>query len=201
MRKEYKLLIYTGIKVKLKNENCIYGSLLNFYQERGYVYVNHIFENGNVFLSDSPHGCLSISASSDVLIPIYDGNILNILNKKKEEFYNLDKEIKDIEKFINEKFKEKDKMIGKVKWFDTQKGYGFIVNENREDVFVHYSGIKSNKKFKFLNEDDVVTYDIEVVEKGVKAINVQKVSSNDRHLYDTDNEVIEEDLWGGEDDF
>ena len=65
-------------------------------------------------------------------------------------------------------------VTGKVKWFDTQKGYGFIINEDKEDVFVHYSGIKSKKKFKFLNEGDVVTYDIETVEKGVKAINVQK---------------------------
>lgn len=99
-------MIYTGIKVKLKNENCVHGTLLTFYKEKGYLFVSHIFENGNVFLSDNPHGCLSISANSNMLIPIYDENILTVLKSKREEFYTLDREIKNIEEFINNRCKD-----------------------------------------------------------------------------------------------
>lgn len=67
-------------------------------------------------------------------------------------------------------------MIGKVKWFDNQKGYGFIANEKEEDVFVYYSDIISGEKYKTLTENSTVAYDIETTEKGVKAVNVQVVS-------------------------
>lgn len=64
-------------------------------------------------------------------------------------------------------------MTGKVKWFNNQKGYGFITNEKGHDVFVHYSGIKSEKKFKMLNDGDNVSFDVEIDENGLgKAINV-----------------------------
>lgn len=67
-------------------------------------------------------------------------------------------------------------MIGKVKWFDNKKGYGFITNEKEEDVFVHYSNIISGDKYKTLTENSTVAYDIETTEKGEKAVNVQVVS-------------------------
>lgn len=67
-------------------------------------------------------------------------------------------------------------MTGKVKWFNNQKGYGFIKSEEGEDVFVHYSDIVSGGKYKTLIENSTVAYDIKTTENGIKAINVQTVS-------------------------
>ena len=61
---------------------------------------------------------------------------------------------------------------GTVKWFNTQKGYGFITDTNGNDIFVHYSGIVA-EGFKTLEEGQDVTYDVEVVDGKSKAINVK----------------------------
>ena len=63
---------------------------------------------------------------------------------------------------------------GKVKWFNNQKGYGFIEADGGADVFVHYSAIKSDG-FKTLNEGEVVEYDVVDGPKGKQATNVMKV--------------------------
>ncbi len=55
---------------------------------------------------------------------------------------------------------------GTVKWFNEQKGYGFIKQENGPDVFVHFSGINGGG-FKSLNEGDRVTFEIEQGKKGL----------------------------------
>ncbi len=63
---------------------------------------------------------------------------------------------------------------GKVKWFDSKKGFGFISREDGEDVFVHYTNI-TNEGFKTLQEDQEVTFEITDGDKGPQAINVKFV--------------------------
>lgn len=65
--------------------------------------------------------------------------------------------------------------IGTVKWFNNVKGYGFIVDEQGNDIFVHYSIIPGNG-FKSLEEGQKVTYDLIETEKGLQATNVQIVN-------------------------
>lgn len=62
---------------------------------------------------------------------------------------------------------------GVVKWFNSQKGYGFITKEDGEDIFVHYSDIAGDG-FKTLVDGAKVTFDTEKTEKGVKAVNVKE---------------------------
>ena len=64
---------------------------------------------------------------------------------------------------------------GKVKWFNEQKGFGFIEQEGGTDVFVHYSSIQGNG-FKTLAEGDEVEFEVTQGPKGPKAENVRRVS-------------------------
>ena len=63
---------------------------------------------------------------------------------------------------------------GKVKWFDAKKGYGFIAQENGEDVFVHFSSI-GGEGFRTLEDGEEVTFDIVQGTKGLQASNVLRV--------------------------
>ncbi len=64
-------------------------------------------------------------------------------------------------------------MLGKVKWFNQEKGYGFIEREGGDDVFVHYSAIQE-EGFKTLAEGQEVEFDIVEGERGPQAANVVK---------------------------
>jgi CspA family cold shock protein len=61
---------------------------------------------------------------------------------------------------------------GTVKWFSDQKGYGFIEQEDGQDLFVHHTGINASG-FKTLNEGQRVRFEIETNEKGPKAKDVE----------------------------
>ena len=63
---------------------------------------------------------------------------------------------------------------GKVKWFNAEKGFGFIEVEGGEDVFVHFSAIQG-EGFKTLEEGQEVTFEIEQGNRGPQAANVQKI--------------------------
>jgi len=63
---------------------------------------------------------------------------------------------------------------GTVKWFNDSKGFGFIQQENGEDVFVHFSAIQGDG-FKSLAEGQAVTFDIVQGPKGLQAANVNKL--------------------------
>lgn len=62
---------------------------------------------------------------------------------------------------------------GKVKWFNAEKGFGFIEVEGSDDVFVHFSAIQGDG-FKSLEEGQTVTFEIEQGARGPQAANVQK---------------------------
>jgi CspA family cold shock protein len=63
---------------------------------------------------------------------------------------------------------------GKVKWFDSKKGFGFIAQDAGQDVFVHHSSILGNG-FRTLSEGEDVVFDVVASDKGPKAENVQRL--------------------------
>ncbi|RKQ63195.1 putative cold-shock DNA-binding protein [Thermovibrio guaymasensis] len=67
-----------------------------------------------------------------------------------------------------------EKLTGTVKWFDSKKGYGFITADSGQDVFVHYTGIQG-EGFKTLEEGERVSFSITESDKGLKAVNVERL--------------------------
>ncbi|WP_019880326.1 cold-shock protein [Succinispira mobilis] len=65
-------------------------------------------------------------------------------------------------------------MIGKVKWFNSEKGFGFLEQEDGKDVFVHFSAIQSDG-YKTLEEGQKVEFDVVESERGLQAANVVRL--------------------------
>ncbi len=65
-------------------------------------------------------------------------------------------------------------MVGRVKWFNNDKGYGFIEYKENEDVFVHYSAIEL-EGYKTLSEGQLVEFRLVETSKGYQALNVKLV--------------------------
>ena len=65
-------------------------------------------------------------------------------------------------------------MVGRVKWFNNDKGYGFIEYKENEDVFVHYSAIEL-EGYKTLSEGQLVEFKLVETSKGYQALNVKLV--------------------------
>ncbi len=63
-------------------------------------------------------------------------------------------------------------MKGTVKWFNAEKGFGFITGEDGKDVFAHFSQIQKSG-FKSLEEDEKVTYDLIEGQRGLQASNIK----------------------------
>ncbi|HEM4854846.1 TPA: cold-shock protein, partial [Streptococcus suis] len=61
-----------------------------------------------------------------------------------------------------------------VKWFNAEKGFGFIAQENGPDVFAHFSEIQSNG-FKSLEDGQKVTFEVEQGQRGLQATNITKI--------------------------
>lgn len=64
---------------------------------------------------------------------------------------------------------------GTVKWFNSERGFGFISVEGEDDVFVHYSAIQGESGRKNLEEGEKVQFDVERGPKGLQAVNVVKL--------------------------
>jgi len=67
---------------------------------------------------------------------------------------------------------------GKVKWFDENKGYGFVVSEGGEELFIHYTAIQGGG-FRNLEEGQLVEFDIIETRRGKQATNVVRVESGE----------------------
>ena len=65
-------------------------------------------------------------------------------------------------------------VTGKVKWFNAEKGYGFITTDEGKDVFVHYSAIQT-EGFKTLDDGEVVSFEVVQSDRGEQAANVCKL--------------------------
>ena len=65
-------------------------------------------------------------------------------------------------------------MQGKVKWFNAEKGYGFITTDEGKDVFVHYSAIQT-EGFKTLDDGEAVSFEVVQSDRGEQAANVCKL--------------------------
>ena len=70
-------------------------------------------------------------------------------------------------------------MIGEVKWFEARKGYGFIVDKDGQDYFVHYKQIRSpGNGYKTLEKGWDVEFEVETGDRGKSAVNVRRIDGD-----------------------
>lgn len=67
-------------------------------------------------------------------------------------------------------------MRGTVKFFNNERGYGFITGDDGHEAFAHFSSIISEHRYKTLTEGDLVEYDVERVEKGFNAKSIRQIA-------------------------
>ena len=62
---------------------------------------------------------------------------------------------------------------GKVKWFDVRKGYGYVTDENGNDYFAHFSGIKEGRTYTGLKDGDEISFEVVEGKKGMQASEIK----------------------------
>lgn len=75
------------------------------------------------------------------------------------------------------------KIKGKVKWFNLQKGYGYIADSEGNDHFIHFSNIKTGKKFLGLDAGDEVEFEIGNGKTGPQAVEVELINPAPKHSH------------------
>ena len=92
---------------------------------------------------------------------------------------------------------------GTVKWFNNSRGDGFITMEDGTEIFVHWTGIVSDKKFKFIAEGQTVEFEITDGEKGKQAVNVTVIDNTSKEDFEkivdiinrSAQNVLRENMW------
>lgn len=107
---------------------------------------------------------------------IGSGYVIIETTEVKYEIYYPTRKLSFEEQWEKDTKGEEKVMSGICKWFNNEKGYGFLTGEDGKDVFVHYTAIKSEEERKTLNQGDKVTFEIVECERGVQAANVQKIA-------------------------
>jgi CspA family cold shock protein len=105
---------------------------------------------------------------------IYDVEKLKKLTIFIGLWFPVGRKVLDVIRFSKKYLGGLSKMKGKVKWFNAEKGFGFIEREEGEDVFVHFSAIQG-EGFKTLEEGQSVEFDIVEGNRGLQAANVARI--------------------------